>query len=105
MLTGSARSVKYFDVYNAIEACSDLLIQFGGHKYAAGLTLKKENLNAFIEKFEQVVCNTIEEHMLREEISVDLEVDWQDITHKTFRIFHLFLFRFEDDLLCKHHRV
>ena len=87
MLTGSARSVKYFDVYNAIEACSDLLIQFGGHKYAAGLTLKKENLNAFIEKFEQVVCNTIEEHMLREEISVDLEVDWQDITHKTFRIF------------------
>ena len=86
MLTGSARSVKYFDVYNAIEACSELLIQFGGHKYAAGLTLKKENLNAFIEKFEQVVCNTIEEHMLIEEISVDLEVDWQDITYKTFRI-------------------
>ena len=85
-LTGSARSVKHFDVYNAIESCSDLLLQFGGHKYAAGLTLKKENLPAFIEKFEQVVSNTIEENMLTQEIGIDLEVAWEDITPKTYRI-------------------
>ncbi|MGC6489942.1 MAG: single-stranded-DNA-specific exonuclease RecJ [Flavobacteriales bacterium] len=85
-LTGSARSVKHFDVYNAIEACSDLLEQFGGHKYAAGLTLKKENLSAFIDKFEQVVSNTIEENMLTDEISIDLTVNWQDVTPKTYRI-------------------
>ncbi|NQX97056.1 MAG: DHH family phosphoesterase, partial [Flavobacteriales bacterium] len=54
--TGSARSVKDFDVYDAIDACSDLLEQFGGHKYAAGLTLKTEQLSDFIQKFEDVVC-------------------------------------------------
>ena len=85
-LTGSARSVKHFDVYNAIDACSDLLDQFGGHKYAAGLSLKKENLNAFIDRFEQVVSDTIQEDMLTEEISIDLEVKWEDITPKTYRI-------------------
>lgn len=85
-LTGSARSVKHFDVYNAIDACSDLLDQFGGHKYAAGLSLKKENLKAFIDRFEQVVSDTIQEDMLTEEISIDLEVKWEDITPKTYRI-------------------
>ena len=55
MATGSARSVKDFDVYKAIEACSDLLEQYGGHKYAAGLTLKTENIPLFIEKFELTI--------------------------------------------------
>src|SRR6266446_938295 len=54
MATGSARSVKDFDIYNAIESCSDLLEQFGGHMYAAGLTLRLENIPKFIERFEEI---------------------------------------------------
>src|SRR4029079_259665 len=58
LATGSARSVKDFDIYNAIESCSDLLEQFGGHMYAAGLTLKLENVDKFTERFEQIVSAT-----------------------------------------------
>src|SRR6185436_20560306 len=64
MATGSARSVKDFDIYNALESCSDLLEQFGGHMYAAGLTLKLENIEKFMDRFEEVVSSTIEEKML-----------------------------------------
>jgi single-stranded-DNA-specific exonuclease len=85
-LTGSARSVSGFDVYNAIDACSDLLEQFGGHKYAAGLTLKKENLTAFIQRFEEVVSTTITAEMQIPKINIDLEMPMQDITMKTYRI-------------------
>ncbi|MDG1916542.1 MAG: single-stranded-DNA-specific exonuclease RecJ [Flavobacteriales bacterium] len=85
-LTGSARSVSGFDVYNAIDSCSNLLEQFGGHKYAAGLTLKKENLEAFIKQFEQVVSETITSEMLTPKISIDLEMSIADINKKTFRI-------------------
>jgi len=88
--TGSARSVKGFDVYNAIETCSDLLEQFGGHKYAAGLTLKLENLAAFQQRFEEVVSATIEEHMLIPEIIIEAELDLEDITPKFFRILKQF---------------
>jgi single-stranded-DNA-specific exonuclease len=88
--TGSARSVKDFDVYNAIEACSDLLEQFGGHMYAAGLTLKLENLEAFQRKFEEVVSATIEERMLIPEISIDAELELSDITPKFYRILKQF---------------
>ena len=85
-LTGSARSVSGFDVYNAIDSCSNLLEQFGGHKYAAGLTLKKENLEAFIKQFEQVVSETITSEMLTPKISIDLEMSIADINKKTYRI-------------------
>ncbi len=88
--TGSARSVKDFDVYNAIEACSDLLEQFGGHKYAAGLTLKMENLAAFQQRFEEVVSSTIEAHMLVPEIEIDAELELSDITPKFYRILKQF---------------
>jgi single-stranded-DNA-specific exonuclease len=88
--TGSARSVKDFDVYDAIEACSDLLEQFGGHKYAAGLTLKLENLAAFQQKFEEVVSSTIQDHMLIPEIEIDEEIQLSDITPKFFRILNQF---------------
>jgi single-stranded-DNA-specific exonuclease len=88
--TGSARSVKDFDVYNAIEACSDLLEQFGGHKYAAGLTLKLENLAAFQQRFEEVVSATIEDHLLIPEISIDAELKLNEITPKFFRILKQF---------------
>ena len=85
-LTGSARSVKGFDVYNAIDECSDLLEQFGGHMYAAGLTMKKENLQKFTQRFEEVVSKSITEEMLVPEISIDLEMELKDINFKTYRI-------------------
>jgi single-stranded-DNA-specific exonuclease len=88
--TGSARSVKDFDVYDAIEACADLLEQFGGHKYAAGLTLKIENIEAFQKRFEEVVSATIEEHMLTPEIEIDSELELHQITPKFFNVLKQF---------------
>jgi len=86
MATGSARSVKDFDVYKAIEACSDLLEQYGGHKYAAGLTLKTENIQLFIEKFEMIVSQTIEDHLLTPEVEIDAEIKLVDLDAKFLRI-------------------
>lgn len=88
--TGSARSVKDFDVYNALEACSDLLEQFGGHKYAAGLTLKLENVQAFQKRFEEVVCATIADHMLVPEVEIDAVISLSDVKPKFFRILKQF---------------
>jgi single-stranded-DNA-specific exonuclease len=88
--TGSARSVKDFDVYDAIEACSDLLEQFGGHKYAAGLTLKLENIEAFQKRFEEIVCASIQEHQLVPEIEIDALIELKEITPKFYRILKQF---------------
>ena len=85
-LAASARSVKGFDVYNAIEQCSEFIEQFGGHKYAAGLTLDPKNYEAFKNKFEEVVKNSIPEELLIPEIAIDAELDLTDITPKFFRI-------------------
>lgn len=85
-LAASARSVKGFDVYNALEACSEHIEQFGGHKYAAGLTLKEENYEAFKQAFEDVVSHTIDRQLLTPEINVDALIDLKDITPKFFRI-------------------
>lgn len=71
---GSARSVQGFDVYNAIDECSDLLTQFGGHMYAAGMTMPIENVDAFRDKFEEVVSKTITEEQLTPEIKIDEEI-------------------------------
>lgn len=71
---GSARSVQGFDVYNAIDKCSDLLTQFGGHMYAAGMTMPIENVAAFRDKFEEVVSKTITEEQLTPEIKIDEEI-------------------------------
>ncbi|MBL4652267.1 MAG: single-stranded-DNA-specific exonuclease RecJ [Flavobacteriales bacterium] len=84
--SGSARSVKGFDVYNAIEKCSDVITQFGGHMYAAGLTLPKKNINAFRKKFEEVVSSTITEEQLTPVLEIDSELDLIEITPKFFRI-------------------
>lgn len=82
LITGSARSVKDFDVYEAINACSDLLEQFGGHKYAAGLTLKPENLEAFRQKFEETVAASIEDYMLTPEIDIDARINFEQLSFK-----------------------
>ena len=85
-LVGSARSVSGFDVYNAIDACSHLVEQFGGHKYAAGLSIKKENLSQFVAAFEKVVSETITEDQLYPEILIDNSLDFNEIDHKTYRL-------------------
>ncbi len=90
MATGSARSVKDFDIYNAIESCSDLLEQFGGHMYAAGLTMKIENIEKFKERFEDIVAATIEEHMLVQEIEIDSMLRLSEITPSFFNILKQF---------------
>ncbi len=90
LITGSARSVKDFDIYDAIDACSDLLEHFGGHKYAAGLSLKPENLDAFQARFMQIVEDTITEEMMIPEIEIDAEINLTDISPKFFRILRQF---------------
>jgi len=85
-LAASARSVKGFDVYDALHECSEFIEQFGGHKYAAGLTLLPENYTNFKNKFEEVVERTIDKKLLTPEISVDAEIDLSEITPKFFRI-------------------
>ena len=72
--TGSARSVQGYDLYQAIEACSDLLESFGGHMFAAGLTLKKENIIPFMERFEKHVYKTITEDQLMPRVFIDTEL-------------------------------
>jgi single-stranded-DNA-specific exonuclease len=90
MAAGSARSVKGFSVYNAIEACSDLLEQFGGHKYAAGMTMPIENIPAFQKKFEEVVAKSIDPEMLIPEIEIDAELELAAIEPKFYKVLKQF---------------
>lgn len=89
-LAASARSVKDFDVYNALEACAEHLEQFGGHMYAAGMTLKEENYQKFKDAFEKEVQKTIHPDLLIPEISVDLEINFSDINPKLIRLLSQF---------------
>ena len=84
--TGSARSVKDFDIHEAIAACSDHLLQFGGHKYAAGITLEIDQVPAFAYKFEKVVSETISADQLIPKIEIDSQLDLSQITWKFFDI-------------------
>jgi single-stranded-DNA-specific exonuclease len=83
--TGSARSVQGYDLYQAIEACSDLLESFGGHMFAAGLTMKKENIQPFMERFEKYVYNTITEEQLIPRIFIDTELSFSEINEDFFK--------------------
>jgi single-stranded-DNA-specific exonuclease len=85
-ITGSARSVNGFDLYQAIEKCSDLLEKFGGHKYAAGLTMEKHNLDAFRQRFEAVVTEHITDDMLIPVIEVDAPIQFDAITPRFLNI-------------------
>lgn len=77
--TGSARSVPGYDLYQAIEACSDLLESFGGHMFAAGLTLKQENIKPFTERFEKFVSETIKDEHLIPSLNIDEEIALEDV--------------------------
>jgi len=89
-LAASARSVKGFDVYNALQGCSEFIEQFGGHKYAAGLTLDPKNYDNFKNKFENVVKNSIPKELLTPEITIDSTIYLSDITPKFNRIIKQF---------------
>ena len=88
--TGSARSVKGYDIYNAINLSSDKLEAFGGHKYAAGLTVKQENLKEFTSQFEQVVEETIQEDHLSPSIEIDVELPINQIQKGLFNLLNQF---------------
>jgi len=90
IITGSARSVKDFDIHFALLQCEDLLERFGGHAFAAGLSLKPENLTAFIEKFEQTVSSTIKETSIIPSIEIDAEISLSEITMNFFTILKKF---------------
>ena len=89
-VTGSARSVAGFDLYEAIESCADLLENFGGHVYAAGLTLKEENLAEFARRMDAFVAGKITSEMLVPIVDVDARLDFSQITPKFFRILKQF---------------
>lgn len=84
--SGSARSVDGFDVYSAIEECSDLLEQFGGHKYAAGLTMPVENVPLFRQKFEETVSQQITADQLTPLVNIDVNIELADINNKFYGI-------------------
>jgi len=90
MVTGSARSVKGFDIYDAVDACGDLLEHFGGHMYAAGLSLKPENLDKFKERFEEYVSSHLSVELSVPEIEIDAKLDLQDIKRKFFDVLKQF---------------
>ena len=90
LIVGSARSVKDYDIYDAIDSCSDLLEHFGGHKYAAGMSIKEENFEAFKKRFMDYVNNTITEEMLVAEIEIDMKVNLNEINSKFYRILRQF---------------
>ena len=89
-LAASARSVSGFDVYDALQQCSEFIEQFGGHKYAAGLTLEAKNYEKFKAKFESVVAKTIDPKLLQPELNITMKIDLADITPKFHRILKQF---------------
>ncbi len=90
LVTGSARSIRNFDIYDAIDHCSDLLEHFGGHKYAAGLSMKTENLPEFRRRFEAYVAEHLVDEDFVPELEVDLKINFADITAKFMRILNQF---------------
>ncbi|SKA01276.1 exonuclease RecJ [Chitinophaga eiseniae] len=90
VVAGSARSVNGFNVYEAIHQCKDLLVNYGGHFYAAGMTLKPENVAAFQQRFEEVVANSIRPDQLVPEIVIDTEIYFTDITPAFYNILKQF---------------
>jgi len=90
LASGSARSVPGFDIYKAIDSCRDLLETFGGHMYAAGLSMKEENIQQFTERFEQYVAENILEEQTYPQIDIDAVLEFKDITPKFFRVLKQF---------------
>lgn len=89
-ITGSARSIPGFDLYDAIESCSDLLENFGGHMYAAGLTMSEEHYEEFCTRFEDIVSKKVTEELLTPIVNIDTYLDFHQITPRFFRLLKQF---------------
>ena len=85
-VTGSARSIKGFDLYEAIYSCKDYLIQFGGHKFAAGLTMQPEQVENFATAFEKIAQAQLTAEMMVPEIMVDVELPLEEISETLFNL-------------------
>ncbi len=90
LVTGSARSIKGFDIYDAVDACGDLLEHFGGHTYAAGLSMKKENFEKFSRRFEEYVMENLDVNLLVPEIEIDAVLQLKDINTRFYKILKQF---------------
>lgn len=90
LATGSCRSIQGIDIYKALESCRDLLENFGGHPYAAGLSMKEENVEEFTNRFEQYVADNIEPEQLIPQLEIDAVINFHDITPKFFRVLKQF---------------
>ena len=90
LLTGSARSIKGFNIYDAILSCEDLCEKFGGHKYAAGLTIKKENYDLFKKRFELEVASKLTNDIIKPMIEIDINLDLHNLDNKFYRILKQF---------------
>ena len=89
-ITGSARSVAGFDLYESIESCADLLENFGGHVYAAGLTMKESNLPEFVKRIDKFIASKITDEMLTPVTDIDAKLEFSQITPKFFRLLKQF---------------
>lgn len=89
-LKGSARSVKGFNVYDALKECEDLLVQFGGHEFAAGLTLKEEHLEMFRARFDEIVSKRLNSDDYEPEFMIDAELNLNDVDVKFWKILKQF---------------
>lgn len=90
LATGSARSIPGFDIYEALNECSDLIENFGGHTYAAGLTIEIENINKFKQRFERIVEQNITEEQLIPQLNIDSEIEFSNITERFYKILKQF---------------
>ena len=90
VLTASARSIKGLDLYSVLNQCKGFIDQFGGHKYAAGLTIKKENLEGFKKHFENIVSQIIDKNIFDQELLIESKINLNEITPKFFRILKQF---------------
>ncbi len=89
-LTASARSIKGLNLYSVISQCKEYIDQFGGHKYAAGLTIKKENLEGFKKRFENIVSQTIDNNVFEQKLLIESKINLSEITPKFFRVLKQF---------------
>ena len=90
LITGSARSIKNFDIYDAIDSCNHLLEHFGGHTYAAGLAMKPENFDRFVKEFEEYACQRLTDDMLVPELEIDEELYISDINSSFYNVLKQF---------------
>lgn len=90
LIKGSARSINGFNIYEALKQCDDLLLQFGGHKYAAGLTIAEDQLDSFIERFQQITGDLLSEQDFKPELMIDTEIPFTDITPRFWKLLKQF---------------